>query len=322
MKLKQTGQLSNTGEKPHFDILVPGDYFCDVIFTGLPTFPALGTEIYTSGLHIVPGGTLNTIIGLRRLSVNVGWISAVGNDFFSHYVMHLIETEHIDTSLVLQKEESLQRVTVSLSYPEDRAFISHVEPAPDMVDMVIDALEKVNCTHFHFPGLTIDERIPDLIAACHARNITVSMDCQHQEYTLDHPLVGKILSAIDLFMPNCCESRRLTDAETSDDALIILGKIVPYVVMKSGARGAFAFRDGKIYHEPPISLPSIVDTTGAGDVFNAGFLAAYLQKLDTTTCLQWGNYCGGMSTQGPGGTGTAPTRAQVEAWMERNPVGK
>ena len=67
-----------------FDIVIPGHYFCDVIFTKMHDFPRLGEEIYSEGVKVVPGGgALNTATGLRRLGVNVGWVGVLGTDFFS-----------------------------------------------------------------------------------------------------------------------------------------------------------------------------------------------------------------------------------------------
>jgi sugar/nucleoside kinase (ribokinase family) len=301
--------------KPHYDVIIPGDYFCDIIFTGLPGFPALGQEIYSRDVAIVPGGILNSVIALRRLGVNVGWIGTVGDDFFSRFALDQAQAEGVDVSLLLRRDTRQRRVTVSLSYPDDRAFVSYVDESPDDTDLVLDALERVTCQHLHFGGLTVDERMPGLIRTCHAQGITVSMDCQCQKNTLDSPLVREVLSQLDLFMPNAVETRLLTKTDTLEQALDVLTGVARYVVVKNGAQGAVARRDGVVYHVPALPLPAIVDTTGAGDVFNAGFLAAYLRGLGVEECLRWGNYCGGMSTQGWGGIQTAPTLAQLQDWL-------
>lgn len=299
--------------KPHYDIVVPGMYFCDVIFTGLPSLPALGSEIVGADLNVIPGGTLNHIIALKRLGVNVGWVGALGNDFFSMYILGELQREGIDTSLVTHTNAPLRQVTVSLSFPHDRAFVTYTDPAPDDVDLLIAGLERMTCRHLHFPSLFLDGRIPELIAACHARGVQISMDCQHQQVTLDSPLVCEVLSQIEIFMPNAHEAQRLTQTNCLTDAMDTLAAIVPYVVIKNSSEGALARRDGIDFCEPALKLTP-VDTTGAGDVFNAGFLVAHFEDHDTMTCLRWGNYCGGMSTLAAG-PGMAPTRAALEKWL-------
>lgn len=298
----------------HCDILIPGHYFCDVIFTGIPEFPALGTEVYTERLRIVPGGCINSVTALRRLGVSVGWMGTLGNDPFSRVVDDWVTQENIARDWLVALDQPFQRVTVALSYPQDRAFITYVDPPPDLIDRARQAVEAGECAHLHFTGLLVNERVPDLLRACRARGITVSMDCQHRPVTLAQPLVREIISLLDIFMPNAGEARSLTETSNLDEAADALRQLVPLLVIKDGERGAQAWRGDEHAHAPALKV-EVVDTTGAGDVFNAGFLAAYRDGTDLLTCLRWGNICGGLSSTGYGGCSAAPIRAVVETYL-------
>ena len=290
----------------HYDILIPGDYFCDVIFTGFPEFPQLGKEVYTQDLNVVAGGTFNTVMGLTQLNVSVGWIAALGNDFFSTYIEGLAHQKGIDTSLLMRLDQPLKRVTVALSYPEDRAFVSYVDPAPDLITMIYQQLDTIQPKIIHFPGLYIDQRMPQLIRDCKARGVIVSLDSQYKDVTLESSLVYDIISQLDIFIPNSSEAQQLTNTNSLSDAADQLSQIVPYLVIKDGASGAHAWNNQVHTHAPAIEVETVVDTTGAGDLFNAGFLAAYLAGYPTLDCLQWGNVTGGLSLRGYGGASTAP----------------
>lgn len=300
--------------QPHYDVLIAGNYFCDVIFTGLPSLPALGEEYYAQQLMVVPGGILNTVVALRRLGVRVGWLGALGNDLFSRYIGELAEAEGVDMSLLQRSDESLQRVTVALSYPAERAFVSYVDPSPDTLDMLIERVEALSFSHLHFTGLKVDARMPELLRQCRERGITLSSDCQHRPDTLETPYVREIISALDIFMPNCREAMNLTGTDTLQRAAEILRPLVPTLVIKDGANGAYGWRNGQQFHSPALDLTP-VDTTGAGDVFNAGFLTAFLAGEPLPVCLRWGNISGGQSTLGYGGVSTAPTREAVETLL-------
>ncbi|MBI1280394.1 MAG: hypothetical protein GC179_19890 [Anaerolineaceae bacterium] len=287
-----------------FDIVIPGNYFCDVIFTQMHDFPMLSAEIYSEGIKVVAGGgALNTATGLRRLGINAGWIGTLGTDFFSQYARNYVQQEKLDISLVRQLDTPLERVTVALSYPNDRAFVTYAQKPPDIVELVMSAIEKVSFRHLHFPSLNVYEAMPELLQICKAKHIRVSMDCQHSEETLDTPLVQEILSQVDIFMPNAVEARRVTGESKLSAALNRLSQITTGVVVKNGAEGAMAQFGSTGYHSRAFEVTPL-DTTGAGDSFNAGFLAAYLQNLPIKTCLRWGNYCGAQSTLGYGASTT------------------
>ena len=297
-----------------YEVLIPGHYFCDIIFNGIPNFPALGTEVFSEGLTVVPGGIMNTVTGLTRLGVRVGWLSTLGSDFFSQFTADTARAEGVDLSLMTFTDAPLKRVTVALSYTADRAFVSYVDPTPDLIPRVYTALETVTFRHLHFTGLWIDERIPDLLEACHARGVTVSMDCQHREQTLESSLVRAIISRLDIFMPNCQEAQRLTSTHTLEEATAILRDVVGYLVVKDGKNGAHLWQHGRYLHAPAIEVVPL-DTTGAGDIFNAGFLAAHFQGRPPEECLRWGNIAGGLSLRGYGGYSTSPTLQELHTHL-------
>lgn len=294
-----------------YDILIPGHYFCDIIFTGIPGFPALGTELFTKGLTVIPGGVMNTVVGLTRLGVRVAWLSSLGDDFFSQFAGETARSEGVDLSQVVFTGQPLKRVTVALSYPHDRAFVTYVDQAPDLFPRLYHALDTLPFRHLHFTGLVVDERVLGLIRACHTKGITVSMDCQHREQTLEDETVRAIVSSLDIFMPNTVEAQRLTGTASLDEAASILRQAVPYLVIKDGSRGAHAWHADGYIHAPAIKAEP-VDTTGAGDIFNAGFLAAYLQAKSPSECLRWGNIAGGLSLRGYGGYSTSPTFEELQ----------
>lgn len=298
-----------------YDILIPGHYFCDIIFTGIPDFPQLGKELYTQDLNIVAGGVLNTVVGLTRLGIRVAWLGALGNDFFSTYIEGLAHNNGIDTGLLEKLDRPFKRVTVALSYPEDRAFVSYVDPVPDLINMIYAQLDNVQPKILHFTGLKIDERMPQLIHDCHQRGILVSMDSQYREVTLDSPFVYDIISNLDIFMPNSGEAQKLTDTDNLLDAAKILNQLVPYLIIKDGINGAHAWYKNQYFHAPTIEITEIVDTTGAGDSFNAGFFAAYFAGHSPLECLQWGNIAGGLSLKGYGGTTASPTLDELKAHL-------
>ncbi|MCE7948220.1 MAG: carbohydrate kinase family protein [Chloroflexi bacterium CFX4] len=302
----------------HYDILVPGSYFCDVIFTDLPRFPSLGTEIYCGGLEVVPGGVLNTVIALRRLGVYVGWIGTIGTDFFSRFVLEAAEREGVATDLLHRQDSPLRRLTVSLSTPEERAFVTYIDPTPSRAELALDALSVATFERMHFTSLEWAAEVPLLLDACRARRVQVSMDCQYREgVTLATEGVRPVLERIDIFMPNLREARQLTGCTDLGEALAVLAEIVPLVVIKDGANGAYAQRGAETFHAPALTFEQVVDTTGAGDAFNAGFLAALMAGEALQGALAWGNFCGGMSTQAHGGSSAAPTRDQVLAWRSQ-----
>jgi sugar/nucleoside kinase (ribokinase family) len=298
-----------------YDILIPGHYFCDIIFSGIPGFPALGTELFTQGLTVVPGGIMNTAVSLKRLGVNVGWIGTFGNDFFSRFVLETARHQELDLSLVDTVDRAFKRVTVSLSYQDDRSFISYVDPRIDLMPRLFNALETALFKHLHFTGLVLDKRIIELIQVCHAKGIRVSMDCQHRDETMESPLVHEVIRNLDIFMPNAIEAQRLTGKNSVKEAASLLCDIVPYLVVKDGENGAHCWLDGQPSYAEAISVTEVFDTTGAGDVFNAGFLAAYLQSKLPETCLRWGNIAGGLSLRGYGGYTTAPTLTELEDYL-------
>lgn len=298
-----------------YDILIPCHYFCDLIFSGIPGMPELGAEIYTDDLTVVPGGVMNTVAALQRLGVNVGWLGTLGNDFFSRFVAEAARSEGVPLDLIDFVERPLRQVTVALSYPTDRAFVTYVDPVPDLIAMTETALATVTFRHLHFMELRTDERIPPLLEACRARGITVSMDCQHHGETLQQPAVRAVLRQLDIFLPNATEARLLTGTTDLESASACLRAFVPYLVIKDGGAGAHAWTDGGYHHAPALTVAPITDTTGAGDVFNAGFLAAYRRGLPPAECLRWGNIAGGLSLRGHGGYSTAPTLHELQAYL-------
>lgn len=302
-----------------YDIIVLGDYFYDLIYTGLTEFPELGREVMSTDVTTTGGAMYITAVSLSRLGARVGWPAYFGDDFYSRSVYDFAVAEGVDLSLARHVARPYRRVTTALPLHGERAFATYVDPeADDLYDHWRQALESCDFRHLHVGGLDCVDKMQPLVEIARQRGATISFDCQDGPH-LDNPgLCRERIAAADIFLPNAREAKIVAESPTVDAALGRLAKEVGLVVVKDGPSGSWAARGDERYHANAIDAGDVVDTTGAGDCFNAGFLYGYVvEQQPIERCLRYGNICGGLSVTGVGGATAAPRHDELYAWLSR-----
>lgn len=296
------------------DVLLPCASFCDLVFTGLPDIPKLGEEIYSHDFKIYPGAGFIPAAALTRLGVNVGWASDFGNDFFSRYVLEEAVRQNLNPALFRKHDRPLQALSVSYSFAHDRAFLSYMDPLPVLDLAALVSANPARC--LLLMGLHHDPGIPRIVETAHARGSIVFMDGQgNDSLHLDDPHVEAALRSVDVFAPNRKEALHLTGEKTPEAALARLAQLTPTVLIKLGADGVLASHQGRVVHMPGIAV-DVVDTTGAGDNFDSGFIYGLLHDYPLAKCLRCGNFCGGRSTTAHGGWYASPTEEQMLEYLK------
>ncbi len=299
-----------------YDILLFGEYFFDVIYAGLTEFPALGREIMSTGITSTGGAMFTTACALARLGVNHGWPATFGDDNYSQFVTTLAARERIDLSLARFLNEPFRRVTTSIPLQGERAFVTYADPdREDRYDYWLQMMGKVEFKHIHFGGLEAPENVAPLIQLARQRGATVSMDCH------DTPLLADAscdwscyLEGLDIFVPNMREAQLITRTSDPRSAVQKLNRWVNTVLVKDGGNGAWVGTQGEVINVPSHKIGAVIDTTGAGDCFSAGYLFGKIVRgLTDAEAARYGNICGGFSVTGVGGATTAPTLAQLES---------
>lgn len=297
------------------EILVVGAYFADLIFLDLSRPVLAGTEVFAGGFSLRPGGAFTSAMALRRLGHDVVWATDFGDDLFSQQVLSVARAEGLDETGFRHHPIPLRSLTVALSGPGDRAMVSYQDPvSPQSLTALL---------HEHRPRALV---LPELqygaavlagLRVARRRGTQVFMDCQDVPGTLDTPAVRAVLAQVDIFAPNAGEALRLTATTTVAGALDVLADLVDIVVIKCGAAGAVAAQGGTRYEVAAIPA-DVLDTTGAGDCFNAGFLHAHLTGQQLPGCLATAIACGAAATTGPGSS-TALDQAGLRRWLTRAP---
>jgi len=299
-----------------YDVLVYGPLFCDLIFTGLPDMPELGKEIFATDFKVTIGGSAIVAVALHRLGAKVGLIAELGNDPISRLAGIVLDDYGIDRTLIRQHDRPLSQVTVALSFPHDRAFVTRFE-RPDTPPDFAHLLREHPARHLHLSGYMALQETPTAAQMAHEAGLTVSLDSGWDAEALRDCWLRDALGAVDVFMPSRSELCWMSGEDEPDraqDAMLALMADSGVLVMKDGARGAVACGRGWREHAPPIAVTPI-DTTGAGDSFDAGFIFAWIQGLPLTTCLRYGAICGGLTTTAVGGASAAPTYEEVQKWL-------
>jgi sugar/nucleoside kinase (ribokinase family) len=296
------------------DLLTVGESFEDVIFSGLSRLPRLGEELRVDSLSMHPGGgAIITAVAAARLGVRAGVLSAVSTT-------NEARLQHEGVTLTnVRRPGERGAVSVALSTTRDRSFVTF-----DGVNRVIEprlivelrkSPEPARHVHFALVPRRCAAWIP-VLRALRARGVTTSWDFGWSDTLRQDSAWPKLLAAVDWIFVNEREAPHYSRTTTLRSAARRWPALARRTVIKLGARGAMAIDGGTLIRRPGVRV-TVADTTGAGDAFNAGFLAARLANRAVDDALRLGNHVGAQSTRRVGGIDGLPARDRLPAWAMR-----
>ncbi|WP_196259662.1 carbohydrate kinase family protein [Pelagibacterium limicola] len=291
-------------------VLSLGRIYCDLVFTGLADMPHLGREIFARDMvPTLGGGALITAAHCAMLGRPAALVARYGTDPLSMALEAHLDQPGLHREYVERSAQAGPQVTVVMTAGEERAFLSRRagHALPDSLDK---ALAWARASHLHIAEYaTLHER-PNLVALARQHGLSISLDPSWDDELIHDPDFFQRTAGIDLFLPNLEEAAALTGHQDPMGALAALAQHFPSVALKLGARGAIVTLDGAIYAQDAPTVP-VIDTTGAGDAFNAGFIDAWLDGKTPNDALAAAIECGSRSVQHPGGLG-GPTGRLLE----------
>jgi sugar/nucleoside kinase (ribokinase family) len=281
---------------PDPDLLSAGEAFEDLVFVGLERLPRPGEEIRTDRFSAtIGGGAVITAVAAARTGTNVSLASGLSDAAFARLSG---ERLHVTN---LRRAGERHAVTAALSTKHERAFVTFDGVNLQLERRLGPVLQATRARHVH---LALYPRHPrvwiERVARLGRRRITTSWDFGWNDALARDPLLTTLIDTLTIVFVNADEAKLYAGAKRLDDALAYWRKRRPIVVVKLGAAGSRVVGSGGEHAaRAPIVAP--VDTTGAGDAFNGGFLSAWLRGQPLPRCLREGNRIGAASTRKAGG---------------------
>ena len=250
--------------------------------------------------------------GLSRLGVPTALAATVGDDAFGRFVRDELAASGVDTSWIRTDPNVSTAVTVVLS-AGDRAKLTYPGTLASTGPEVVDADLLTRVRHVHSASMFLQPKLaphlPEVFRRARAGGATCSLDTNWdpaERWTGVLPL----LEHTDVLFPNVVELLALTGGLDLDDAARRVVSLGCTVALKNGASGGILWTDTETMTEPASPVDA-VDTTGAGDSFDAGFISAMVEGLPSRDCLQRAVLCGSLSTRSFGGTAAQATRTDL-----------
>lgn len=304
-------------------ILVVGEINVDLVFKHCHALPAPGCEVLADDFCMTPGSSsMICAMGLARLGNPVAFRGKLGVDSWGDYCLEALRTAGIDIAAVQQDASLRTGITVSLSTPQDRALVTFPGAIAALrADDVDDAL-LAGADHLHVSSYYLQRALrPDcrvLFARARAAGLSTSLDPGFDPEQTWAPDLLHTLEEVDLFLPNEMELAAITGCERIRDGLRSLHNGRLQTVVKRGQLGCASVDQGQLVEVPAFAVDP-VDSTGAGDSFDAGFLHAWLRGQALHECMRWGSACGSLSTRRTGGTVGQASVPEVDALLANVP---
>jgi sugar/nucleoside kinase (ribokinase family) len=310
------------------DISIAGETNLDLILYGLPQDMPTERELLGSAFNLTLGGSSSILAhNLSLLGTRVGFSSLIGSDEMGDIATARLAQAGLDTSHITRKSITGTGVTLLLPHGHQRHILTYPGVMSEMTVADLDLPYLTSARHFHLSSLFLQTALhpglPELFNQLKQAGLTLSLDTNDDPSNNWSGILDILLDKIDLLLPNEDELKKIAGKPTLDEALDALASRVPLIVVKCGSRGALVQQRTPTGIQrdwvPPI-LVDPIDTIGAGDSFNSGFLHAWLRGHNPLRAAAFGNVTGALSTLRPGGTEAFRDATLRDAFLKQHSV--
>ena len=271
----------------------------------------------------IGGNGASTAYALAKLGIPVRLVGSAGIDEFGDRILRTLESAGVDIAHVTRSERPTP-LTVGLVHPNgDRALLhqpgASLDAFSDGLDLTQDLISGFDRFHlaniFAFPRL--QPFAAGLLHRAQEHGLKTSLDTGWDSRGRWMETLAPCLPHVDLLFVNAEEALQLTGSTEPEDAARIFREYgANRVILKLGERGCAVFAGSEVFLEPAFAVP-VVDTTGAGDCFAGGFLAALQRGYDDREAAHFANAVGALSVQRAGSIAGLLLFDETLQWMER-----
>ncbi len=302
-----------------WDVYVYGDVNIDLVVPSVESLPEPGSEVDVPIMEtFVGGGAALFTLGLAKLGLTPVFQGSIGKDMYGEYIRGLFRELGVDESLLLDSDTKKTGISISFTTEKDRCFLTYRGTNEGISLKYMDLEQLRGAKHVHvtgYEGATNHAEYLDVLTKIHEMgDVTVSFDVGWDMTGVWYEGIFDLLPMIDVLFMNETECQHYTRCDDVETGARRLAEKAGMAVIKMGKTGAMAIKNGEKFFAPAYTVKA-VDTTGAGDSFNAGFIYGFLQGLPMEECLKCGNGCGSLSVTKLGGNTGFPFRAELEQWI-------
>lgn len=307
-----------------FDITIAGEINLDLILYGLAEQLPVERELLADDFRLTLGSSSAILAhNLAALGMNVGFITKIGADPLGAIALQRLQAAGVDLSSILTASGLQTGVTILLHHGSTRHILTYPGVMANMSCDELDLEYLASSRHFHISSLFLQKSLqPGLPALCRQlkdRGVTISLDTNDDPADVWGEPLQELLSIVDVLLPNEDEAMRIAHTADVESSLTYLAGRVPVVAVKCGSRGSLVRAGKECWSVPPVAVTP-VDTIGAGDSFNAGFLQGYVSGLPLHACAEQGNVAAALSTLCPGGTESFRDATLLRAFLAEHPT--
>lgn len=303
-----------------WDVYIYGDINVDLVVPGVENFPKPGQEDVVSVMDTyVGGGAALFTLGLGKLGLHTVFQGTIGDDCYGQFILNELADKQVDRSLIKISDKNKTGISISFTNEKDRSFLTY-RGTNDEIDLDSVQLDQVKkARHIHvtgYSGAKNHEQYRSLLKKVkESKETTISFDVGWDSSGEWHQGIYELFPYIDVLFMNETEAIHYSKKENVAKAVADFAKHCELAVIKLGKKGSIACYHGREYLAESYQVTS-VDTTGAGDSFNAGFIYGFLKGKSIEKCLQCGNGCGALSVTKLGGNTGFPTEEELVRFLE------